>query len=207
MRRIATILLAASAACSGTAAAEPIIRNGVADLDGGTGREFTRWLQADDFVMPHTTAITGASFEWFTLGGLSSWDRSLNWSIFADDAGSPGALLASGGGVSVLTEHRGSFEFDRFETTFDFDVPISLAGGGRYWFGLHLASDFAVRDDLYWADSTSAFGESTRQSFGGSLDNWADVSGVDRAFMIIPTPGTSAAVALLGVVAIRRRSR
>lgn len=192
---------------SPVAVAEPVFSNGPADPVSGSGREMSAWIQADDFLLTSDTVLTGASLQWFTLGaGLKPWDRTIDWYVFKDQDGTPGDLLASGGALNVLSEFDGAGTYSWYTTTFDFDTPVPVVASRRYWFGLHFASDFD-RDDLYWADSTTGSMSSTHESLGGSMNNWIDVSGKDRAYSLIPAPGTVPAAALLAVAVLRRGRR
>ncbi|HRJ49310.1 MAG: hypothetical protein KF787_08170 [Phycisphaeraceae bacterium] len=197
---LACLVFAASAPL---ASAEPVFSNGPADLASGSGREMSAWIQADDFLLTSDTALTGASVQWFTLGGLGPWDRTIDWYVFSDRQGKPGDLVASGGALNVLSEFDGAAAYSWYTTTFDFDTPVPVFASRRYWFGLHFASDFD-RDDLYWADSTEGSMSSTHESLGGSMNNWIDVSGKDRAFSLIPSPGVVPAVGMLALAVIRR---
>lgn len=204
--RIAFALAAVlGSACA--ASADPIFDNGAPDMLHGSGREMTSWMQADDFVLSAPAQITEASFDWFTTGGLSNWDGSLTWTIFADSgANSPGAMIASGGGLNVLTEWQGSSNFDRYTTSFELNAPVDLAGGTKYWFALHLADDFSQRRDLYWADSASQQLSYSWEALGGLASNWNSTSFSDRSFSFVPAPG-AAGLAMVGAALIGRRRR
>lgn len=192
--------LAASPAVAGTT-----FSNGVADIVHGGGREMSAYIQADDFVFSTDTSVTGASLEWFTSGRLASWDHTIRWYIFADASNAPGSLLASGSALNVLSTFDGSTNFDRYSTSFDFDHAVDVSAGGRYWFGLHFSSDFASRDNLYWADSTSQQMAGTFESQNGTMNNWVDVTGTDRSFTLIPAPTSVALVGVSAIFASRRR--
>lgn len=194
------------AGAASSALAEPVFSNFPADIQNGSGREMSAWIQADDFHLSADTQLTGASMQWFTQNRLASWDRTLNWYVFADQGGAPGAMIAHGGGLSLLTEFDGSYAYDRYTTSFDFDAPVHLQGGANYWLGLHLSSDYS-RDNLYWADAVSGQLASGHESLGGLGNNWANVSGSDRAFSLIPSPSTGALVTVSLLTVSRRRRR
>lgn len=198
----ASLFVSLTATC---ALAQPVFSTGAADTLNGSGREMSAWIQADDFMLSGDTALTGASMQWFTTNRLASWDRSINWFVFEDLAGAPGPLLASGSAVNVLTDSEGRTNYDRYSTSFDFDTSVGVEGGTRYWFGLHMAADFGSNDHLYWADSTTSTFNATYESLGGSMNNWVDVSGSDRAFALVPSPGLVPMLTLAGIVLIRRR--
>ncbi len=197
---ISAVLLAASSAF-----ADPVVfSNGAADIDHGSGREMTAWMQADDFMLSHDTTVTGMAMQWFTLDRLSSWDHTIQWTIFADLAGAPGSVVGQGGALNVLTEFDGARVYDRYTTSFEFDAPVALAAGTKYWLGLHFSANFN-RDDLYWADSVDGQLGHSMESLGGTLNNWMDVSGMDRAFSLIPSPGPVGLAACAGLLTARRR--
>lgn len=203
--RTTAVCAASLIACAGgSAQAQAVFSNALADRNNGSGREMTAWIQADDFRLTRDTVLTGASVEWFTLGGLQSWDRTIQWSIYTSGGGKPGVLIASGGAVDVTTTHDGMYNFDRYTTSFRFDAPAAMYAGSTYWFGLHFASDFG-RDDLYWADASDAQLSTTREAPGGNTGSWQSVSGLDRAFSLIPAPGSSALALCTGLVLWRRR--
>jgi hypothetical protein len=206
MGRRTAVCAAAMIACAGTTAlAEPVFSNAPADRISGSGHEMTSWLQADDFRLTSDTVLTGAQVEWFTMGGLQNWDHVIEWSIYASGGGMPGHLIASGSGVNVMTTHEGQATFDWYTTTFEFDNPVAMYAGSTYWFGLHFSGDYASRDDLYWANATSSQLGYSQESMGGTLDNWQNVSNMDRAFALIPAPGASALAVCTGLVLWRRR--
>lgn len=204
MARKALASIAVLLASSSAALADPVFSNAAADTTSGSGREMTAWMQADDFHITSDTTVTGAAVEWFTLNRLTTWDHALNWYIFSDQGGAPGSLIAQGGGVNLLTEFGGHTNYDRYASTFDLNAPVFLAGGHTYWFGLHFANDFS-RHDIYWADAVSSQLSAGMESYQGVMNNWANVSNMDRSFSMVPTPGAVSLAAAGALVLIRRK--
>ncbi|MCG3123407.1 MAG: hypothetical protein GIKADHBN_01824 [Phycisphaerales bacterium] len=207
MARMAVGVCAVVVGCvvASSAIADPVFSTGPADLVSGSGREMTAWVQADDFKLTADTMVTGASVQWFTLDRLRNWDRNVQWFVFADNAGAPGSVVATGGALNVLSTFEGRYSYDWYTTSFEFDTPVFVAAGAKYWFGLHFSSDYD-RNDLYWADGTSTIMGSSQESLAGLFNNWTAPSGVDRAFQLVPAPGAIGGVGL-GLVALARRRR
>lgn len=167
--------------------------NGDADINTDSGNELTQWIQADDFELALSTEIAGAEFDWFTFVGLS-WTGVVNWYVYLDNAGSPGAVHASGSGSSIVTNPLGHTTWVWYNTCFDFGQVVTVNAGQRYWLGLHLSNDCLARDDLYW-------GYSANQNFNFSQETlecvapWANIALEDRAFSLKAqsTTGTSQA--------------
>lgn len=160
--------------------------NGFTDPATGNGNEMSGWVQADDFELASPALLTGIFVEWFELT-QGTWHGQVQWFLFEDDAGSPGALLHQGSGYNrstVLFATDQGWYWKR--TAVDFDRGVGLSAGTRYWIGLHWGppGDF-VADGVFWANTEiGGFGTSGHESSGGTFDNWND-NGYHRAFKIL----------------------
>lgn len=189
-----------------------IFDNGGANVTSGyIGGEITRWARADDFVLAADTYLTDVHF-WTIEGygapetsGGNDWDGTLEYYLFADAGGQPGALFASGDGQSVVKTNLGLVYNDSFfsyEYSFDLESPELLSAGTTYWLGLHLASDYAGWDRISWATTEPGFGGNAYFSLGGTFDNWeTSTNDINFAFYLtddaapVPEPST---ILLLG---------
>lgn len=142
--------------------------------DYANGNEMTNWLQAEDFTLSNDAKVGAVTFSILdTLAGnnLANFDGTIDWFIYADGGGTPGALMASGSGTNVVTsfdQNNGIWDF--WDASFDLDVAQNLTAG-TYWLGLNLNNNGCVtRDELYWgttnANGTSSGNEQTNCSGG-----------------------------------------
>jgi hypothetical protein len=163
-----------------------------------SGRKVKSFVSADDFTLGAATTITDAHFWTFELSS-PPWDGTLQWFIFNDrfeETPAVGPPLASGNGVAVAKLPTGNTVGPYVGYAYDFvlDTPVSLPGGTRYWFGLHLSSDFAEDDilgEILWERTSAAFGSSPASSPDTSFTTWF-FGGDDLAFYL--TDGTSGGV-------------
>lgn len=211
-------VLAGSLALAFSASAVTVYDSGAPD--GFNGNEATHWLQTDDFSVATGTSINQATV---FLGGLSGsngladWDQSLRYFIFSDASG-PSAVLASGNVSSYTLADTGiplSFSAAPNVQALTFALPsFSLAANTTYWFGIHLAADYASRNDIYWI-TTSSTGRGGMESESGTLNNWLDNNN-NHAFLLsnvaaVPEPETYAmmfaGLGVLGFMGRRNKTR
>jgi len=162
-------------------------------------------LHADDFVPTQDITLTKGHF--WTLE-FDPWDGTLEYFIFADNGGMPGAIMISGEGQSVVKSATGRATTiaDEYKYSFEFETSIDLDAGETYWLGLHMAADYTGNSyGIIWSDSITGLGYTCYESLGGTLDNWVD-SGIHRAFYLegIPEPGT---LFLLGIGSLILRQK
>lgn len=194
----------------GTSQAAVLYENGVV-LPAFNGVESTSNVVADDFAIASGGSISSAGVYMFSASG--GWDGTLEYSIFYDAAGSPGALLTSGLGQNIATSDTGTdySVYDVFLFEFDLENPFAAAAGATYWFGVHMSSDFGL-DFVYWA---YAFGGNTHLSSGGTFDNWSPgartvafyLTGEPGGVSNVPEPTTISLLgaSLLGLIWTRRK--
>lgn len=175
--------------------------NGMTDPNLDSGNEMSQWVQADDFELASATALTGAEVDWFDLNAGNEWDGGIEWFIFADAAGSPGAIVDQGTGSELTTTLISNANgWDWFTTSFAFDHSVPLAANTRYWFGLHWAADQDyVRDEVYFAFSQAQSFSTSHESELGTFDNWLVVVGEDRGFRLFDVGAAVPAVSHWGL--------
>lgn len=193
-----------------------VVNNGLPD--GLNGNEMTAWIQAEDFTLSGTTTLTAATFWGFGFDG--SYQGSIYWQIFSDNAGAPGTSLFGGLATPTTTSYPGgSPNLDTYPLAMqlDFALPSLLLGGGSYWFALHNGPlSTTNRAEFYWA-TTALNGTGTAEEddapFGDNL--WSN-NGQEHAFAlygtaesVVPEPGTMSllAMGLAGMVGAARKRR
>ena len=203
MKRLASAL-AVLVLCG--AADAQVYDNGAPDyLDGN---EMTQWTQAEDFMLGSAVTLSGAKFSLLdTTGGLVFWDGSLDWWIYTDGGGVPGAVHASGSAqnlVTIFDQNVGGWDF--YDFVFDFGGGgVAVAANTTYWLALHAAADWQNRDNLYWT-TTSPNGTLFGMEDNGGVGSWIS-NGNEHSFQLYagPAPGALALFGLMGLVSRRRR--
>lgn len=209
MKKIMQFMLIALLAIGASAQATVVYNNGAPN--SSSGNDATAWLQAENFSIAGGAVINHATVYLAGVGGIGSWDGTLNYYFFSNAGGQPGALLASGSGTNVATADTGNpWCCGGNAFAFDFDVnPFAAAAGATYWFGIHTSSDFN-RDDIYWV-TTNANSANGMESAGGTMNNWYN-NGQEHAFSLagnnrVPEPGTMFLMAAGAFAAFARRRK
>ena len=147
--------------------------------------EMTVAVEADDFELSEDQVLTDVHF-WACDLDKPAWDgTTLQWWIFADNAGLPGTIVDNGDGVVVNVNPTGRLVAGicpEYEVDFDLDDPVPLTGGVRYWLGLHLTDTFDTTFE-YWENGSPGFGNPGVASVGGTFDNWQSTA-PHRAFFL-----------------------
>lgn len=203
MTRFGPAIIAAAfglALAGGAANAAVIYDNGPPTQDGN---DATRWVQAEDFTLGAGEAVGGAGVYIAGFDGIGNWDGTIDYFLFADNAGAPGAVLASGSGQNATTTDTG-IEWEPGDTVFllefDFESVFDAAAGVTYWLGIHLSDNFD-RDQIYWVTAAANGTSAGHESYLGWFDNWVSM-GLEHAFFLtgdkrvsVPEPSI---LALLG---------
>jgi hypothetical protein len=151
-----------------------IFDNGGNTPDPSSGNEMTEWIQTEDFAFEDRTLVHDVHFILFEFES-DNWDGSLDYYIFADNAGERGNVLASGSAQNLGTNDLGDGPFGpRTEVWFDLEEDFQTGAGVTYHLGLHAntGNDFQARDDVYWEWAFGGFGTTGIESRFGTMDNW-----------------------------------
>lgn len=204
-----------------SAPAATIYNNG-APLVAGV-RDISLFRSADDFVLAAGANVAAVRFWISTTDPIqanpeTNFSAAITYAIYANNAGSLGAVLASGtvtGLTSMPTgqSHSGS---NAGMNVLDFDLvsPVALAAG-TYWLELHEGLTLGTSDgsNIGWETSAGS-GGNAKQGFAvngvptGSTGNELAFQLFDTPFQTAatPEPGTLAVAALaLVAMGVRRR--
>jgi hypothetical protein len=136
----ATLLIA----IPGGAHAATVFDQGPVQAAGGVRTVF--W-NADDFTLSATSLLSGATFNlgYDVRPGFAPVP-DINYELYADAGGTPGAILLSGTATARVTDlglNNGStYRFNAW--AFDFSTPVQALAGVRYWIGVQQPADVAL---------------------------------------------------------------
>lgn len=138
---VTTALLIAS---TSVAQAATVFDQGPVQPAGGVRSVF--W-NADDFTLSATALLSGATFNlgYDVRPGFAP-EPSINYELYADAAGTPGAVLQSGTATAMVTDlglnNDSTYRFNAW--AFDFATPFAALAGARYWIGVQQPADVAL---------------------------------------------------------------
>lgn len=200
---IAGLALAAVLGFASVAHSAVIYNNG--GPNSSSGNDATQWVQAEDFGFGLGATVGGAGVYIAGFGGIGNWDGALDYWIFGDSGGSPGAILTSGAAQNLAVSDSGvawCCGGNAWLVDFDFASNFAASAGITYWLGIHLSTNFD-RDDIYWV--TTATNGTTRgnESNGGTFNNWFN-NGQEHAYYLkgARVPGEVPAPAALSIVGL-----
>ena len=177
--------------------------NGPSTHTGGSA--IGHFIAADDFQLPKTALVTGASVDVADSPEPGRWDGTVEWWIFSDELGHPGDVIASGIGQNVEMSNLvvSPLGFRDFAVDFDFDFgeEVALAGGGRFWLGLHFAANYEHLS-VFWDHTWDVTGQPSYK--GGEIFEgvpnfdgpYAGPSAYDYSFRLKTTQGACATAGL-----------
>ena len=146
---------------------------------------------ANDFPSGSTTLLTDIHF-WTILLGEDTSTGDVEWWIYEDDGGTPGApgaLVVTGFGVEVGNEQTGLGGGAEYHWWMDVVPSVPLETDTTYWVALRIVQ---TQNSHFWETSSDTFGNPDFLASDDG-DNWFDFSGGDLAFQLttdIPIGGT-----------------
>ena len=169
-----------------------------------SGAEMTQWVEADDFTLTDATTLTGIRF-WNVQDDVrvigTTYQGSISWQIFTNNAIEPGTVVASGTTAAVtrsatghsLPPAQGSLP----EFQHDFALPSVALSPGTYWLALHngpLTTE--TFQQFYWEstnpNATLIAVNDIAPFDGGWMQNPPEAS--QLAFQLFGDTGSAAAV-------------
>jgi len=125
------------------------------------GDEF-QFIIAEDFVIASDTFVTDFHF-------VSAFEPMvIDFTIYADNGGLPGAVLVSGTSQNLVTSQIGTTIF--WEVWFDLEDPFLAEAGVKYWFGIHSPD---TNSNYGWVFSNSGgFGDLTATGTPLTATSW-----------------------------------
>ena len=181
MGRIVAAALVAIGIFAATAfSAQPVLAATVFNnpIAATTADEATHWVQASSFTLGSSANLTGGTIAFIQDPGVT-WSGEFDYWIFGSDGVAPSSILSNGAATINSVSDTGidyahwAGPLDVYSIDFDFVSTFAAAASTQYWLGIHLSSDFDVREGVYWVDTTyttSAY--SAANSIEGTFDNW-----------------------------------
>ena len=221
MKVFLQVLLLAAVLSARSLTAGMIFDNGTPN--GVNGDELTIFVESEDFTLASSYSLTDVRFWAFEAEGSNAYQGSIAWSIYADNAGTPGAILYSGTATATPfdgTDYAAAGCCGLQEgLQLDFSVgAIPLAGGTTYHLGLHNGplTVTSANGPFFWSTTypnSSPGGLKQASPFGSS--DWTITSDGnvwnEHAFQLledpVPEPATFGMLGagLLGLAAFARR--
>jgi hypothetical protein len=180
------------------------------------GNEMTEWIQAEDFNLSAASTLGAVNFWDIEAPGGASYQGEIDWTLYADAGGMPGASFASGaavGGAVTRTFLQSGVLgfFDEYSNSFNISPGVALTAGTTYWLGLHNGPlTFTTRSEFYW-ETTNPNGTFTGHEDDAPYDgvwfdnfmqhafNLSDTGGGGRGHCGVPMPAPASFCATLAI--------
>jgi hypothetical protein len=120
------------------------------------GNEMTEWIQAEDFNLSADSTLTIVNFWDIEVPGGAAYQGEIDWTLYADAGGMPGAAFASGAAVGgdvtrTFIQCCVLGLYDEYSNSFNISPGVPLTAGTTYWLGLHNGPlTFTTRSEFYW---------------------------------------------------------
>jgi len=150
-----------------------IFTNGTPDTS--SGNEMTQWIQAENFSFVVDTLVTDVHFQALISDTVGVYNGSIDWSVYLDASGSPGALLSSGNATPPLVNlgPSGVGGYTNYELDFFID-PFAAAAGTTYWLGLHNGPlTDQTRSEFYWTAGFGGVGPAGHELIAPFTGGWS----------------------------------
>jgi alpha-D-ribose 1-methylphosphonate 5-triphosphate synthase subunit PhnG len=152
--------------------------------------------------------VTRAEIWTTEFPGMFVWSGIVNYYVLADSGGSPtGPPLYGGTGGSVTREADPLADccgYDEFKYSFEFDPPLNLQTGTRYWLAINIpGGGGTIGPQAFWASASARFGNDARATGDPTFASWATYS-FDLAFRLLNDTEDTTAPTLItpsGVIA------
>jgi len=131
------------------------------------GTLFDSFLIANDFVLTEDLVITDAHFIMGFDVEPGILDVPFPYFIMTDIGNAPGDVISSGTGINVGQSEIPCIFPMCFEVGFDFEEPVPLSAGVRYWFALKAGADFTpLPTGAIYMNAAGDFGQTGFSSTG-----------------------------------------
>src|ERR1035437_5094207 len=133
-----------------------------------SGNEMTAWIQAQSFSLATTDTVQAVQF--WAVAATGSYTGSITYSIYNNNAGVPGIILASGSASPVAVPTGGGCCDGLTEYLLDFNLAsgFTATAGTTYWLGLHNGPPSTTsRLDFYWEDTSGGLGLAPQEFAAG----------------------------------------
>ena len=180
-----------------------------------SGNEMTGVIQAENFSLATAATVTDVRFWDVELLNVNTYTGSITWFIYANNAGVPGAVIATGSTSTVSHVNTGitaaSGNLNEYVDNFSIG-SVALLANTTYWLGLHNGPvTHTSFDGMYW-ETTGTGNAPSGEGFPLPSGPWAS-NGFEHAFQLfsnpaaVPEPSTLALCGVAGLLGLGYRWR